>query len=78
MTPEELYKKYFGNAESVKKESVIKLLRHFEKAIKHLNKEKVENCSITFLKYFPNDDEIEQTAEEEATRIFGKTGNGSA
>lgn len=34
MTAEELYQKEFGNADSIPKESVIRLLRHFAKAIK--------------------------------------------
>ena len=34
MTAEELYQKEFGNADSVPKESVIRLLKHFAKVIK--------------------------------------------
>jgi len=33
MTPEELYKKEFGDADSVPKESVIRLLQHFAKVL---------------------------------------------
>lgn len=34
MTAEELYRKEFGNADSIPKESVIRLLKHFAKALK--------------------------------------------
>ncbi len=34
MTAEELYQKEFGNADSIPKESVIRLLKHFAKALK--------------------------------------------
>ena len=34
MTAEELYEKEFGNADSIPKESVLRLLRHFAKALK--------------------------------------------
>lgn len=33
MTAEELYKKEFGNADSIPKESVIRLLKHFAKVL---------------------------------------------
>ena len=34
MTAEELYRKEFGNVDSIPKESVIRLLKHFAKALK--------------------------------------------
>ena len=41
-------------------------------------KEQLKDCDIpNVVKSLPNDDEIEQAANEEATRIFDDTGNGS-
>lgn len=42
MKPEELYKKEFGDAESIPKESVIRLLNHFSKALK-MERQSVKN-----------------------------------
>ncbi len=39
MKPEELYQKEFGNSDSIPKESVLRLLRNFAKALK-LEREK--------------------------------------
>lgn len=45
MTLEELYKKEFGDADSVPKESVIRLLQHFAAVLKK-EREEVNNLNI--------------------------------
>jgi hypothetical protein len=42
MKAEELYEKEFGDAESVSKESVIRLLKHFAKVLK-IEREQIHN-----------------------------------
>ena len=44
MKAEELYQKEFGNAESVPKESVIRLLKHFGKVLQ-MERNLVKNCN---------------------------------
>ena len=67
MTPEELYKKEFGNAKSVPKKSVIRLLNHFAKVLEI--KEKKENkhkVKLEVIVEFSSDayDEIENMLDE--------------
>ena len=45
MTPEELYRKEFGDADSVPKESVIRLLQHFASVLK-IERQQVKNLNI--------------------------------
>lgn len=46
MTSEELYKKEFGNAESIPKESVIRLLKHFARVLEGERKVVNKTCNI--------------------------------
>ena len=70
MTAEELYKKEFGNADSIPKESVLRLLKNFAKALK-LEREqalRVHDVGGSFTK-----DEVINILQKRADNAFHKS-----
>lgn len=64
MKAEDLYRKEFGEADSVPKESVIRLLRHFAKVLE-MEREQVKNCATPDAgQSLPTDSDVEKWFDE--------------